>query len=47
MRFMGVDLAFVPTNPSGLYVLDEQGTCVGSDYLSSDEELATVIAQRA
>lgn len=45
MRFFGVDLAFVSTNPTGLCILDDQGQYVGSDYLSSDEDIASVIGR--
>lgn len=45
MRFLGLDLAFVSTNPTGLCILDDRGQYVGSDYLSSDEDMASAIAR--
>ncbi len=47
MRFFGIDLAFGPANPSGLYVLDEHGASAESAYLYSDQSIADFVAQRA
>lgn len=47
MRFFGIDLAFGPTNPSGLHVLDERGASVGNSYLYSNQSIVDFVARRA
>jgi predicted RNase H-like nuclease len=44
MRFIGVDLAWGGTNPSGLVALDERGCVVGEDVRTSDDEIAAFVA---
>ena len=40
MRFVGIDLAWGGRRPSGLAVLDPDGTVVAEGWATSDEELA-------
>jgi len=47
MHFLGIDLAFSSHNPSGLYVLDQSGAFVQSDYLYSDQDIVDFVAQQA
>jgi predicted RNase H-like nuclease len=43
MRFVGIDLAWGGRRPSGLAVLDPDGTVVAEGWATSDEELAGLL----
>jgi predicted RNase H-like nuclease len=44
MRFIGVDLAWGGTNPSGLAALDERGCVVAEGLGTSDDEIAAFVS---
>ena len=44
MRFVGIDLAWGGRRPSGLAVLDPEGTVVAEGWATTDEELLGFLA---
>ncbi|MCL6444438.1 MAG: DUF429 domain-containing protein [Alicyclobacillus sp.] len=43
MHFFGIDLAFSPRNPSGLFVINENGKYVTHEYQTGDQEIVQFI----